>query len=185
MADQPIADLSTIGGLAAGASVRLFVQVFAPSGAPLGQLNTTTVTATTTNLTYVSAVPAVVSALDATQIINGQVTITKYQSIDRDCSGSADSTFTTLNLAYGAVPGACIRYQIVVTNVGTQNVTGVVVNDATPANTVSSNAGTATSTVGTISVPADGAAGGVTATVGTLGPGQSAVIEFSVRINFP
>ena len=52
------------GGLAAGASVRLFVQVFAPSGAPLGQLNTTTVTATTTNLTYVSAVPAVVSALD-------------------------------------------------------------------------------------------------------------------------
>ena len=93
-----------------------------------------------------------VSALDATQIINGQVTITKYQSIDRDCSGSADSTFTTLNLAYGAVPGACIRYQIVVTNVGTQNVTGVVVNDATPANTVSWNAASATSTVGTVRV---------------------------------
>ncbi|MBI5170147.1 MAG: DUF11 domain-containing protein [Candidatus Eisenbacteria bacterium] len=184
-ADQPIADLSSIGGLAAGTSVRLFVQVFAPSGAPLGQLNTTTVTATTTNLTYVSAVPAVVSALDATQIINGQVTITKYQSLDVDCSGSADSTFTTLNLAYGAVPGACIRYRIVVTNVGTQNVTGVVVNDATPANTVSWNAATATTSVGTLSVPADGASGGVTATVGVLGPGQSAVIEFSVRINFP
>ncbi len=185
VADQPIADLSTVGGLAAGASVRLFVQVFAPAGAPLGQLNTTTLTATTTNLTYVTAVPPVVSALDATTIINGQVTITKYQSIDRDCSGSADSTFTTLNLAYGAVPGACIRYQIVVTNVGTQNVTGVMVNDATPANTVSWNAASATSSVGSITVPADGLGGAITATVGTLGPGQSAVIEFSVRINFP
>lgn len=185
VADQSIADLSTIGGLTAGASVRLFVQVFSPAGAPLGQLNTTTVSATTSNLTYISAAPATVSALDATQIINGQVQITKYQSLDVDCSGSADSTFTTLNLAYGAVPGACIRYQIVVTNVGTQNVTGVVVNDATPANTVSSNAASAVSSVGTVTVPANGVTGAITAAIGVLGPGQSAVIEFSVRINFP
>jgi uncharacterized repeat protein (TIGR01451 family) len=181
--DQPISDLATAGGLAPGASVRIFAQVFAPAGAPLGQLNTTTVTATTSNLAYTSTVPAVVGVTDGTTIINGQLVISKLQCMDRDCNGVEDSTFTSVNLAYGAVPGACIRYEITVTNIGTTNVTGVVINDATPANTVSSNAASATSTVGTISVPANGATGTVTATIGTLGPGQSAVIHFSVRIN--
>lgn len=183
--DAPIADLSTVGGLAPGASVRLFVQVFAPAGAPLGQLNTTTVSATTSNLAYVDPVPAVAIATDGTTVINGQLTISKTQSIDRDCNGAADSTFTPANLAFGAIPGACIRYEITVTNIGTTPVTGVVVNDATPANTWSWNAATASTTVGTITVPADGASGAVSANIGVLGPGQSAVIQFSVRIVFP
>jgi uncharacterized repeat protein (TIGR01451 family) len=180
-----ITDLSTVGGLAPGASVRLFVQVFAPAGAPLGQLNTTTVSATTSNLAYTDPVPPVANATDGTTVINGQLTIAKTQSMDRDCNGAADSTFTSSNLAYGAIPGACIRYEITVTNVGTTAVTGVVVNDATPANTWSWNAATASTTVGGIVVPADGASGAVTANVGVLGPGQSAVIQFSVRIAFP
>ncbi|MCC6348415.1 MAG: DUF11 domain-containing protein [Candidatus Eisenbacteria bacterium] len=184
-ADQPVSDLSSLGGLAPGASVRLFVQVFAPAGAPLGQLNTTTVSATTSNLAYTDPVPAVANATDGTTVINGQLTITKTQSVDRDCNGVADSTFTSANLAYGAVPGACIRYEITVTNIGTTPVTGVVVNDATPANTWSWNAALASTTVGGITVPADGASGAVTANVGVLGPGQSAVIQFSVRIAFP
>lgn len=183
--DQPISDLSTIGGLAPGASVRLFVQVFSPAGAPLGQLNTTTLTATTSNLGYVGPAPAVVQATDATTIINGQLTITKTQALDGDCNGVEDAPFTALNLTAGAVPNACIRYEITVTNIGTTAVTGVVVNDATPANTVASNAASASTTVGSIVVPADGTAGTVTATIGTLGPGQSAVIHFNVRINFP
>jgi uncharacterized repeat protein (TIGR01451 family) len=183
--DQPIANLTAVGGLAPGASVRIFAQVFAPAGAPLGQLNTTTVTATASNLAYTSAVPAAVSATDGTTIINGQLVISKMQCLDRDCNGVEDSTFTSVNLAWGAVPNACIRYQVTVTNIGTTSVTGVVVNDATPANTVSSNSSSATTTVGTISVPANGSAGTVTANIGTLGPGQSAVIKFSVRINYP
>lgn len=183
--DAPIADLSSVGGLAPGTSIRLFVQVFAPAGAPLGQLNTTTLSATTSNLAYTDAVPAVAIATDGTTVINGQLTIAKTQSLDRDCNGSADSTFTSANLAYGAVPGACIRYEITVTNIGTTPVTGVVVNDATPANTWSWNAASASTTVGTISVPADGAPGAVVANVGVLGPGQTAVIQFSVRIAFP
>jgi uncharacterized repeat protein (TIGR01451 family) len=183
--DQPLTDLSALGGLAPGTSVRLFVQVFAPAGAPLGQLNTTTVSATTSNLAYTDPVPAVANATDGTTVINGQLTIAKTQSMDRDCNGLADSTFTSTNLAFGAIPGACIRYEITVTNIGTTAVTGVVVNDATPANTWSWNAASASTTVGSIVVPADGAAGAVTAAIGTLGPGQSAVIQFSVRIVFP
>lgn len=183
--DLPIADLSGVGGVAPGASVRLFVQVFAPAGAPLGQFNTTTLTATTTNLAYGSAVPAVVSATDGTTIINGEITIAKAQCLDRDCNGVEDSTFTQVNLAYGAIPGACIRYQITVTNIGSTPVTGLVINDATPANTVSWNAASATASAGTVTVPADGTSGAVTANIGTLGPGASVTVRFSVRINFP
>ncbi len=183
--DLPIADLSSIGGLAPGASTRLFVQVFAPSGAPLGQFNTTSLTATTSNLAYGSAAPAPAVATDGTTIINGEITIAKAQCLDRDCNGVEDSTFTAVNLAYGAIPGACIRYQITVTNIGTTAVTGLVVNDATPANTVSWNAATATTSAGTVTVPPDGTSGPVTATIGTLGPGASVTVRFSVRINFP
>ncbi len=183
--DLPIVNLSSFGGLAPGGSLRIFVQVFAPAGAPLGQLNTTTVSATTANLAYTSAVPAVVNVTDGTTIINGQLVITKTQSLDKDCNGVEDSTFTSTNLAFGAIPGACIRYEITVTNIGTTPVTNVVVNDATPANTVSSNAAAAFISIGTLTVPADGATGPVTGVVGSLGPGQSSTIRFSVRINFP
>ena len=183
--DQPLADLSTSGGLAPGASVRLFVQVFSPAGAPLGQLNTTTISATTSNIAFTDPVPAVVQATDGTTVINGQLVINKTQSLDADCNGIADAAFTTLNLTTGAIPGACIRYEITVTNIGSTPVTGVVINDATPANTTSSNAASASTTVGTITVPGNGSAGVVTANIGVLGPGQSAVIRFNVRIDYP
>ena len=88
-------------------------------------------------------------------------------------------------LTTGAIPGACIRYEITVTNIGSTPVTGVVIDDATPANTKSSNAASASTTVGTITVPGNGTSGVVTANIGVLGPGQSAVIRFSVRIDYP
>lgn len=181
--DQPISDLSAVGGLAPGASVRLFVQVFAPAGAPLAQLNTTTVSATTSNVGYSQPVPAMVQVTDGTTVINGQLTISKSQALDPDCDGVENGAFTTLDLTTGAVPNACIRYEITVTNIGSTAVSGVVINDATPANTVSSNAASASTTLGTISVPANGTAGVVTANIGVLGPGQTAVIRFNVRIN--
>lgn len=183
--DLAITDLTTIGGLAPGANVRLFVQVFAPPGAPLGQVNTTTVSATTSNLGFSSPVPAVTQATDATQVINGQLTITKQQSLDADCNGTEDAAFTTLNLTTGAIPGACIRYEITVTNIGTTPVTSVVINDVTPANTTSWNAAGAFASQGTVTVPADGASGPVTANLGALAPGASATIRFNVRIVFP
>ena len=181
--DAPIADLTTIGGLAPGASVRLFVQVFAPAGAPLGQIDATTITATTSNLAYTSGVPALGVAIDATTIINGQLVITKTQALDADCNGVEDAAFSPLNLTTGAIPGACIRYEITVTNIGSTPVTGVVINDATPANTLGSNAASSFTSQGTLNVPADGAAGPVTANLGVIGPGGSATIRFSVRIN--
>lgn len=183
--DQPLTDLSGMGGLAPGGTLRVFVQVFSPAGAPLGTLNTTTITATTVNVGYTDAAPAAAIAQDATTVINGQVTIVKTQAIDAACDGTADGAFTTLDLTTGAVPNACIVYEITVTNTGTTPVSGLVVNDATPAWTVSSNAASASTTQGSITVPADGDTGAVTANVGALAPGASATIRFSVRIEFP
>ncbi len=181
--DLPISDLSSLGGLAPGANVRLFVQVFSPAGAPLGQLNTTTITATTTNLGYVSPVPAPAVATEGTTIINGQLTIGKSQALDADCNGVEDSPFSPVNITVGAIPGACIRYEVTVTNIGSTPVTGVVVNDATPANTTASNSASAFASQGSIVVPADGSTGSITATLGTIAPGATATIRFDVRIN--
>ena len=179
--DVAIADLSAIGGLAPGASVRLFVQVFAPAGAPLGQVNVTTLTATTVNLGYTSPAPAPVSSTDASTVINGQVVITKEQALDADCNGTEDAAFGVVNLS--SLPGGCIRYQITITNNGTADVTNVVVSDATPPNTTYTDTVPASTTVGTLTTPPGGASGTISVNVGVLGPGQSAVVTFGVRIN--
>jgi uncharacterized repeat protein (TIGR01451 family) len=181
--DMPLTDLVIQGGIAPGASLRVFVQVFAPAGAPLGQVNTTTVTGTTSNLGYTSAVPAPAIATDATTVINGQLQLVKRQALDASCDGVADGPYDVVDITTGAVPGACLRYEIVVTNVGTSAVSNVVVSDATPANTTYSNAVPASTSQGGIVTPANGAAGTITATVGALAPGQSATIVFGIRIN--
>jgi uncharacterized repeat protein (TIGR01451 family) len=181
--DAPIVDLSTIGGLAPGATVRLFARVFGPAGAPLGQVNLTTVTATTTNVGYATAVPAPASATDNTTVLNGQLQVVKRQVLDATCDGIPDGAYGTANITTGAVPGACLGYEITVTNVGTVSVTNVVVDDATPVNTTYSSAVPASTTVGTITTPANGTTGTISADVGVLAPGASVVITFGVRID--
>jgi uncharacterized repeat protein (TIGR01451 family) len=181
--DGPLSDLTFVGGLAPGQTLRVFQQVFSPAGAPLGQVNTSTITVATSNLAYASPAPANVLATDVTTVINGQLQLVKRQALDGTCDGVADGAYGVLNITTGAVPGACVRYEITVTNVGTSPVTNVVVSDATPSNTVFSSAGGATTSQGSIVTPLNGAAGSITATIGTLAPGQSAVVVFGIRIN--
>ena len=180
----PASGLHTLlaGGLAAGQSITVFVKVTAPSGATVGLVNTTTTTATTTNGSYVSPVPAAVAATASTTVIAGNVTLSKAQGLDAGCTGTPPGGYGTSTIAVGAVPGACIDYQITVQNVGSANATGVVVSDATPAFTLLSTLPATTVGVITPPTPAVGAAGTITATVGTLTPGQSAVVTFGVRI---
>jgi uncharacterized repeat protein (TIGR01451 family) len=171
-ADQAVST-STTFTLTPGQSVTMFVKVLAPSGAAVGAIDTTTARAGY-NATFATA-------QDQTTVIAGELRLVKQQSLDATCSGTP-GTFSQANITAGAVPGACVIYQITATNAGTSNITSVVVSDATPAFTVYRNNPAASTTVGTIVAPANGTAGTISATVGTLTPGQSAVIVFAVKI---
>ncbi|WP_431094709.1 beta strand repeat-containing protein [Polaromonas aquatica] len=166
-------------GLAPGASITVFNKVIAPSGATPGAVDATTITVTTSNGSYATTVPAVATAVDSTTVIAGNLTLTKAQSLDTACAGANGGTvYAAATLS--ASPNQCVLYQITVTNVGSANATTVVVSDATPSYTTLSSA--AATTVGTVTGPAAGTTGTVTATIGTLTPGQSAIVTFGVRI---
>jgi trimeric autotransporter adhesin len=167
-------------GLTPGQSVTIFNKVTAPSGVAAGVVDTTTLTATTANGSYTSTVPTPAVATDSTTVISGNVTLVKTQSLNAGCSGPA-GTYTTATITTGAIPGACIDYQITVQNVGAANATAVTVSDTTPVYTLLNTV--PATTVGTItSTPAVGAAGSITATIGTLAPSQTAIVTFRVRI---
>ena len=203
-ASDPVvsAAIHTLGGtlsdgLGIGETARFFVKVFAPAGAAIGDIDTTTLTATTVNAAYTSTAPLAASAQDTSQVIAGQVRMEKTQALDAACDGTPDAAYNSAPLS--AAPGVCIRYQIVATNDGTAPITSLVVSDSTPANTVyddgsrNSAQGTcgtgpadaaAATTQGTITAPACNSTGTVQATVGTLNPSQSVTITFGVMINY-
>lgn len=176
------ADLAISGNLpslAPGAAITIFNKVVAPAGAANGAANVTTITATTTNLSYGTTVPAVATATDLTTV--GNLTLTKAQALDADCNGAPDAGYAAAALS--ARPDQCVLYQVTVTNNGTANATSVVVSDAVPSYTTLSSV--AATTVGTMTAnPTVGAPAGstISANVGTLTIGQSAVVTFGVRI---
>ncbi len=175
--------LTTIPSLAPGVSIPIFVRVFAPAGASDGSVNVTTITGTDGVSTD--------TATDTTTVVSGDLKVDKFQSVNGGPFTQARQT---------ALPGSIVRYRIVVTNTGSAPVTNVVVNDATPTFTTY-NIGDGTNTitgVGGFSVnggaftaatgangatPANNAAGSLRFNIGTLNPGQSAVITFGVTIN--
>ena len=193
--DVLVADLSVLGGLAPGESARLFLKVFAPAGATAGTIDSATITATTSQGVHAAAAPTPTDATDTTTVIAGDIVLLKKQALDADCDGTADVAFSIGLITTGAVPGACVRYEVTVTNTGNTPATDVQVTDATPAYTVYDDGdGTTTPTGAAVftthggttylpcTAPADGAAGTITAVIGTLAPGQAATIYFGVKI---
>ena len=171
-------------GLAPGASITVFDKVIAPSGAIPGAVDGTTMTVTTSNGPggggYTTTVPAAATATDSTTVIAGNLTLSKAQAVDTSCTGATGTTRYAA-ATQQAGPNQCVLYQITVTNVGSANATSVSVSDGTPSYTTLSSP--AATTLGTVTGPAVGSAGTVTATIGILTPGQSAIVTFGVRIN--
>ncbi len=185
--DTVVTNLSFVSaggaGLAAGESVRLLVKVFAAPGAALGSVDVTTFTATTANGTYTLTAPAVVTATDTSTVISGDLTLIKEQALDANLDGNPDGAYGTADITTGALPGRSIRYRITVSNTGTAPATTVKVFDSTPAFTLYTSTNAAATTVGSVTtVPANGAAGALQFDIGTLNPGQSAVVTFGVII---
>ena len=185
--DTVVTNLSFVSagsaGLAPGESVRLIVKVFAAPGAALGAVDVTTLTATVANGTYTTTVPGAMTATDTSTVISGDLTLIKEQALDANLDGTPDGAYGTADITTGAVPGKSIRYRITVTNTGTAPATTVKVFDSTPAFTIYTSTGPAATTVGSVTtVPANGAAGAFQFDIGTLNPGQSAVVTFGVII---
>ena len=185
--DVVINSAADLGTFAINQSKQLLVKVFAGAGVGIGVVNTTTLTATTAGLINGVAAPSVVFATDATTVITGNMELLKTQALDVNCNGSladpGDTAFSAATITVGAVPGACIRYRITATNKGGATVTGLVVSDSTPASTTYTSTVAAATSLGTVTAPANGAAGTISATVGTLTPSASVVLNFGVRID--
>ena len=182
--DVVVNTAADLGAFAINQTKQLLVKVTAGSGVGIGVVNTTTLTATTAGLINGVAVPPVVIAADATTVISGNIVLIKMQALDAACDGTADTAYSTVTITTGAIPGACIRYQITATNNGNADATGVVISDSTPASTTYTNTvPAATVPASPVTAPANAATGTVKATVGTLTPSASVVLTFGVRIN--
>ena len=182
--------ITSIASLAAGASQNLIVRVFGPnSTGQVGQTNVTAVTATldgdlTTAGFQTGGVAS--SANDTTTLVVGDVTLAKSQSVipRTSAAGATPATFGTARTATqgaeNAKPGDRVTYSIVVTNTGATQVDNVRVFDSLPAYTTfvagSATGGDATATT----VP--GANNSLTFVVGTLAPGASTTVSFTVQI---
>jgi uncharacterized repeat protein (TIGR01451 family) len=185
--DPAVTDLSFVSGggagIAPGESIRLLVKVFAPPGVALGTIDGLSFTATTVNGTHTTPVPPPTTVTDTTTVISGDVTMIKEQALDADLNGLPEGNYSTAQITTGALPGRSIRYRITVTNVGTAPATSVRVFDTTPAYTTYTTTGPAATTIGTVvTTPANGVNGPLEFDLGTLNPGQSAVITFGVII---
>jgi uncharacterized repeat protein (TIGR01451 family) len=183
--------------IGAGASVNYIVVVQAPAGATAGQTNVTTLTATPTGTIGGVTAPAAVSATDSTTVVIGQVSLVKSQLVDTTCTnanfgaGTAPAGF--LQTQQNVNPGQCIIYQVVATNIGTQNVTLVKIFDTTPPNTTCLGTPYAFNGAAVLGVNTSPAASAcVLATTATanfdtaaisLAPASTATLYFRVRVN--
>ena len=182
--------------LAAGASQNYIVVLQAPAGATAGQTNITSVTVTATGTLNSTAAPAASTATDTTIVVVGQVSLDKMQVLDPTCGtamtnvGVGALTYSSGQITTGAVPGACIVYRVVATNVGTQSVSAVQIFDSTPPNTTCLGAPFSTTAGVTVTPsPASACTLGTTAAASlsssstTLAPNATVNLYMRVRIN--
>jgi uncharacterized repeat protein (TIGR01451 family) len=173
------------GPLAAGATQKLLVRVFAPGGASAGATDTATVTATFTDPAPNCGAP---SATDISTVITGQIRVVKTQAADIACDGTADAAFAATPLSLK--PGQCIVYQVVATNEGTAPITNIAINDAAPAFTGLAGATQPANQCVSTGVTGTALAYAQTATAvscgsaaNTVAPAGTATLTFAVRIN--
>lgn len=161
--------------VAAGASVKLLVRVQVPAGTPGGQVDTVTVTATSTDV----AVSA--SVQDTTTVISAaapNLVVNKSGGVDTTAGEYTFAGQTYNNNDGKARPGATLKYTVTVTNNGTGVAKNVVVKDPLPeqATLVEDSA---TPTTGDVDV-ADGV---LTWEIDEVAPGTSVTLTFRMTVN--
>ena len=190
----PASASANVVALAAGASTNIIVVVQVPGAAAAGQTNVSTFT-----LSGSTGITAAV-VTDTTTVVLGQIQLIKDQVLDATCAGTMVSngagtgsldTASYTQSQLNANPGACLIYRVRATNVGTQSVTSVTINDVAPPNTTINIVGTPV----TATVAGDAVAGqvanictptttgqNVKCTIATLNGGATTTMYFRVRI---
>jgi uncharacterized repeat protein (TIGR01451 family) len=180
-----------------GTVVPLSATVFAPSSASVDDVDTLTITAIN------SASGLTTTVQDQSQIVEGNVRLTKTVAVDNECDGIENTIFME-SQAVQVEPGQCLIWQVVAENQGTADAYKVVITDPVPPFTTyeagslmycvntgctlatstdgtgddagEEDAGTVTFYIGTDAVPGTG-------TGGTLVPGDQATVRFSVLVD--
>ena len=116
----------TIPSLAAGACVTVLNNVFAPLGAPQGANAMQTLTAT-----YTGGPSTGVTVTDYSQVIVGDVTLTKTQAAAGDSACALPGSYS-VNTISGAKPGSFICYDVQAKNTGSGAVNSVNIQDVAP-----------------------------------------------------
>jgi uncharacterized repeat protein (TIGR01451 family) len=199
------------GDLAADATMRLLIVSDTPAGAVNGDISNYQLIATTLNAgttTVTAHDNAIADDKDTQQVVFADAA--GPGDVVRDGKHSATGTYTvstaTLSVTKTStvvsdpfngvtnpkrIPGAVVRYSIVVTNSGAANASNVVVRDAIPASTTYAASTITLNAVAQTDVGGDDSAdmgatnpGEVTATVGALASGGgSATVTFDVTVN--
>lgn len=167
--------ITSVASLAGGAQKILFIKVFVPANTPQGTDNITTVETTVSCGTL--------QIIDTTTVANTNMKVTKEQTPDLDCNGVSDSgTYVTTNFA--VAPGQCIMYRLTTENIAIEEARNVTLTDATPAYTAFNVVGSLPSiSKGSINTIANGSTGAIIGTIGSVSPGESEELIFSVRID--
>ncbi|MFM9863121.1 MAG: hypothetical protein ACKVRO_05900 [Micropepsaceae bacterium] len=201
------------GDLAADAIMRLLIVSDTPVGATNGQVSNYQLIATTLNAgttTVTAHDNAIADDKDTQQVVFADAAGPGAGDIVRDGKHSATGTYTvstaTLTVTKTStvvsdpfngttnpkrIPGAVVRYSIVVTNTGAANATNVVVRDAIPASTTYAATSITLNAGGLTDAGGDDAGdinatnpGEVTVTVGALASGGgTGTVTFDVTVN--
>ena len=168
----------TAATVAAGGNVKVTAEVTPPAGTAPG----------TTDIFFraLSPTSGVQDKIhNAVTVASGEsvLELVKKQALDANCDGVADTAFSIAPITAGAVPGACIRYEITGTNKGITTINAVVIHDPIPANTTY-HSGAQSALLGNLLAPlVGGLVTYVEATGFNLNPGQFNTLTFGVRIN--
>ena len=175
--------ITALVNVTAGQTLCVSVKQFVPAGAAMGAQNTVTLSAL---FSYTGATPALSRVLSATDV----TTVDEPGALALNKRVSNLTQGGPSGLAVNAKPGETLQYLLTAINNGSEPLSLLVINDATPAfTTFYSAACPATLTSGLTACsltqrPAVGAAGSVQWTfTGSLSPSAQLSVSYEVKVN--
>ncbi len=160
-----------------GETADVFLKIFAPSGASLGQSNVSSLNAISVNGNTNAGIT------DVTTVSASQVSIKKEQAVDVGCDGQPDPGNDFSPAEINVAPGNnCVIYRLTATNNGVQPSYNVVIRDYTPPYTLYYPSATCSRTPCWINEPDIDQTGTINAETDQLLPGDNYFLQFSVRV---